>query len=223
MRQCRGLRVRAVWAGKNITFKTTLKGVGARLQQSAIGDLWMPLISFVALLATLCIGLQRLIHGPTVITTLAISVVWIVYAMIPSYLLLHYTFIGRGTTLVYICRHATPFPSPPVPSPSLPLPPLPFPPLFGYPRGPHEVWSPRVLYSPPLLSCSALVGLEERRYTFSPVGTCLVAYGPPNPIGATRRVTSELLWLWHGRGRPELRRIAPCRVAWLRLLRPAMR
>eukprot|EP00884_Botryococcus_braunii_P018967 jgi/Botrbrau1/5754/Bobra.0134s0026.2 len=102
--------VKACWRsfysifGKNITFKTTLKGVGARLQQSAIGDLWMPFISFVALLATLCIGLQRLIHGPTVITTLAISVVWIVYAMIPSYLLLHYTFIGRGTTLVYMCR-----------------------------------------------------------------------------------------------------------------------
>jgi hypothetical protein len=91
-------------AGKTITFKTTLKGVGARLQQSAVGDLWMPILSFIALLVTLVIGLERLVRGPTVITTLAISVVWIVYAIIPSLLLLHYTFIGRGTTLVYMCR-----------------------------------------------------------------------------------------------------------------------
>lgn len=40
------------------------------------------------------------------ITTLAISVVWIVYSMIPPILLLWYTFIGRGTTLKLLCRCA---------------------------------------------------------------------------------------------------------------------
>lgn len=40
------------------------------------------------------------------ITTLAISVVWIVYSMIPPVLLLWYTFIGRGTTLKLLCRCA---------------------------------------------------------------------------------------------------------------------
>lgn len=47
-------------------------------------------------------GLQ--INGPTVITTLSISLVWIIYAAIPCYLVLHYTWIGRGTTLQFMCR-----------------------------------------------------------------------------------------------------------------------
>lgn len=46
------------------------------------------------------------IHGATVVTTLTISVVWIVYSMIPPYLLIHYTWIGRGTTLQFMCRVA---------------------------------------------------------------------------------------------------------------------
>ena len=50
--------------------------------------------------------LARQVRGPSVITTLAISVVWIVYSMIPPILLLWYTFIGRGTTLKLLCRCA---------------------------------------------------------------------------------------------------------------------
>jgi len=46
----------------------------------------------------------RQVRGPSVITTLAISVAWIVYSMIPPLLLLWYTFIGRGTTLKLLCR-----------------------------------------------------------------------------------------------------------------------
>lgn len=46
------------------------------------------------------------INGATVVTTLTISVVWIVYSMIPPYLLIHYTWIGRGTTLQFMCRVA---------------------------------------------------------------------------------------------------------------------
>ena len=51
-------------------------------------------------------ALARQVRGPSVITTLAISVVWIVYSMIPPFLLLWYTFIGRGTTLKLLCRCA---------------------------------------------------------------------------------------------------------------------
>ena len=90
-------------AGKNITFKTTLKGMG-KLADSAFGDLWMPMTSLLALCISLGFGISKLASGPSVVTTLAISVVWIVYGIIPPYLLAHYTFIGRGSTLQFMCR-----------------------------------------------------------------------------------------------------------------------
>ena len=46
------------------------------------------------------------VNGASVVTTLTISVVWIIYSMIPPYLLIHYTWIGRGTTLQFMCRVA---------------------------------------------------------------------------------------------------------------------
>lgn len=46
------------------------------------------------------------IAGPTVITTLSISIVWIIYSAIPAYLVIHYTWVGRGTTLQFMCRVA---------------------------------------------------------------------------------------------------------------------
>ncbi|KAK9828913.1 hypothetical protein WJX72_002766 [[Myrmecia] bisecta] len=96
---------RAVGAscGKSITFKTTLKGSG-RLLNSAMGDIWMPAICFLALAASFGFGLHKVITGPSVITTLSISIVWIVYGMIAPYLLLHYHFIGRGGTLRFACK-----------------------------------------------------------------------------------------------------------------------
>ncbi|KAK9804363.1 hypothetical protein WJX72_009368 [[Myrmecia] bisecta] len=101
--------VKACWramnsvCGKTITFKTTLKGA-SKLMDSALGDLWMPITCLLALTVSLGIGLQKLINGPAVITTLAISVVWIIYAMIPPYLVIHYTWIGRGGSLQLMCR-----------------------------------------------------------------------------------------------------------------------
>ncbi len=90
---------------KKITFKTTMKGSGAlAMAASAIGDLWMPTLSFAALAASLGVGVSKLAAGPSVVTTLSISVVWILYGMIPSFLLLWYTFIGRGSTLAFMCR-----------------------------------------------------------------------------------------------------------------------
>jgi hypothetical protein len=88
---------------KNMNFKTTMKGL-ERIGQIAMGDLWVHLLSFILLVVSLGIGLHKLLIGPTVITTLAISVVWIVYALIPPFLLLWYTFVGRGLTLKFWCR-----------------------------------------------------------------------------------------------------------------------
>ena len=41
-------------------------------------------------------------------TTLIVSLLWIVYNMIPPYLLIHYTFIGRGSTLNFMSKCAAP-------------------------------------------------------------------------------------------------------------------
>ena len=119
-----------------ITFKTTMKGAAGLMANSAIGDLWMPAASFVALAVTLGIGIKKLVHGcvetrrgdgragverraehaspsffpflpsPTVVTTLSISIVWIVYSMIPPTLLLIYATGMRGRVLALACKVA---------------------------------------------------------------------------------------------------------------------
>lgn len=49
-------------------------------------------------------AVQVITQGTGIITTLTLSLVWIVYSIIPQYLLLHYTWVGRGTTLRMACR-----------------------------------------------------------------------------------------------------------------------
>lgn len=46
-------------------------------------------------------GTSLLLQGKT---TLLVSLAWMVFNMIPPYLLLHYQFIGRGTTLKIVCK-----------------------------------------------------------------------------------------------------------------------
>lgn len=94
-----------IFAGTTITFKSTLKGIN-KLADSSFGDLWMPFLSALIMIVTLGFGIQKLATGPTVITTLAISVVWIVYGLVPPYLLFHYAMIGRGSTLKFMSRSA---------------------------------------------------------------------------------------------------------------------
>ena len=91
--------------GKRVTFKATLKGMG-KLADSAIGDIWLPAVTFIFLAVSFGIGLGKLLSGPSIISTLAVSVAWIVYGMIPPFLLLHYTFIGRGSSLAFWSRCA---------------------------------------------------------------------------------------------------------------------
>ena len=46
--------------GKSITFKTTLKG-NNMLMKNGLGDLWMPCLCFLGLLASLGFGLHKVI------------------------------------------------------------------------------------------------------------------------------------------------------------------
>jgi hypothetical protein len=47
-------------------------------------------------------GLRLL--SPQVKTTLLVSLAWMIFNMIPPYLLMHYQFVGRGTTLKIACK-----------------------------------------------------------------------------------------------------------------------
>ena len=53
--------------GKSITFKTTVKGTNM-LMKNGLGDLWMPCVCFLGLLASLGFGLHK------VVTTILITV-----------------------------------------------------------------------------------------------------------------------------------------------------
>ena len=97
------IRASHVAAGSSLTFKTTLKGAG-KLMNTALGDLWMPGACLIVLLITLGFGIAKLVQGQTIITTLSISVVWLIYAAIPPFLICWYTVAGRGTTLQFWCR-----------------------------------------------------------------------------------------------------------------------
>ena len=67
----------------------------------------MPAIPPSAALLTLIPSLRR---SANLGTTLIVSLLWIVYNMVPPYLLIHYTFIGRGTTLKFVSRCVPPPP-----------------------------------------------------------------------------------------------------------------
>lgn len=75
-----------------------------RLKETAIGDLWMPTVTFTIMFISLIMGIVKLVNGPTVVSTLAISIVWSIYVMIPPFLVLHYAFVGKGTSLRVACK-----------------------------------------------------------------------------------------------------------------------
>ena len=70
-----------------------------RIMASVLSDLWMPCVVFILLTASFITGVKKLVDAGSVSNTLMISIVWVVYNMIPQYLLIHYTWVGRGTTL----------------------------------------------------------------------------------------------------------------------------
>ena len=86
-----------------------------RIAASVFADLWVPCVVFSLLFAALITGILKLIAAASISNTLMISLVWVVYNMIPQYLLIHYTWVGRGGSLRVIN-----FSPPPPPSHSTP-------------------------------------------------------------------------------------------------------
>ena len=76
-----------------------MPAVMRRIMASVLSDLWMPCVVFVLLTASFITGIKKLVDSGSVSNTLMISIVWVVYNMIPQYLLIHYTWVGRGSTL----------------------------------------------------------------------------------------------------------------------------
>ena len=68
----------AAVGASGLAFKTTLKG-GGTLQNSALRDLWVALLTSAALLASAIAGTVKLANGPTLRSPLAISVLWCLY------------------------------------------------------------------------------------------------------------------------------------------------
>ena len=98
-----------------------------RLAAGNWGDLWMPCVVFILLLISFIYGLKKLISSENPENTLMISLVWVVYNMIPPFLLLWYTWVGQGSTLrvrppllsPFACSPAAALPLP-TPAPSAP-------------------------------------------------------------------------------------------------------
>lgn len=81
-----------------------LQGVGARMANSTVGDLWLPTLTLLFQTITFAFGVYKVINGPSVVTTLTISLVWILYGMIPNILLMYYVWIGHGHSLQITCK-----------------------------------------------------------------------------------------------------------------------
>lgn len=89
-----------------LSFKTTLKG-GESLQNSALRDLWVAVLTVGGLLASAIAGTVKLASGPTLRSPLAISVLWCVYAALPPLLAVLYGYVSRGgPVLAASCRLA---------------------------------------------------------------------------------------------------------------------
>ena len=74
------------WLSGTIVFKVTAKGL-QRMKDLPFRDVWMSLLFTMAMLASLILGLVHFFRGP-LDTPLCISLVYMVYNLIPQYLLL---------------------------------------------------------------------------------------------------------------------------------------
>ena len=57
---------------------------------------WMPGLCFFLLLATLILGLIKLGTSATIASPACISIVWIVYALIPEALVMYYACVSKA-------------------------------------------------------------------------------------------------------------------------------
>lgn len=60
---------------------------------------WMPGLCFFLLLATLILGLIKLGTSATIASPACISIVWIVYALIPEALVMYYACVSKACAL----------------------------------------------------------------------------------------------------------------------------
>jgi len=77
------------WLSGTIVFKVTAKGL-QRLNNLPLRDVWMSTIWFIFSLVTLIFGLVHFFKGGVLDTPLAISLIFMIYNLIPQYLLLQY-------------------------------------------------------------------------------------------------------------------------------------
>lgn len=75
------------WLSGTIVFKVTAKGL-QKLNNLPFRDVWMAAIFFTFSLVSLIFGLVRFFDGGVLDTPLAISIIFMVYNLVPQYLLL---------------------------------------------------------------------------------------------------------------------------------------
>jgi len=88
--------------GRSMSFKATAKGRLGMLSKVSIQDLWIHLLLVGINIPTLLVGLANLDTIKNF--TIMIALVWVTWNMIPSILVLYYSFVGHeGTHFMLIC------------------------------------------------------------------------------------------------------------------------
>jgi hypothetical protein len=87
------------WKG-TITFKTTSKGAGGG-GPSALRDIWIHILMFLTSLITVILGSVGL--SADVNLPLVISLIFALYNCVPYYLVIHYAYFGRKSSLKIAC------------------------------------------------------------------------------------------------------------------------
>lgn len=93
------------WLSGTIVFKVTAKGL-QRLNNLPIRDIWMSAVWFIFSLVTLIIGLVHFFKGGVLNTPLAISLIFMIYNLLPQYLLLQYASFRPRMFFNTVCRVA---------------------------------------------------------------------------------------------------------------------
>jgi cellulose synthase/poly-beta-1,6-N-acetylglucosamine synthase-like glycosyltransferase len=93
------------WLSGTIVFKVTAKGL-QRLNSLPLRDVWMSSIWLVFSLVTLIFGLVHFFKGGVLDTPLAISLIFMVYNLVPQVLLLLYAAYRPRTFFNVVCRIA---------------------------------------------------------------------------------------------------------------------
>lgn len=91
------------WLSGTIVFKVTAKGL-QKLNNLPLRDIWMATLWFIFSMVTLIFGLVHYFQGGVMDTPLAISIIFMVYNLIPQYLLLQYTVYRPRIFFTLVCR-----------------------------------------------------------------------------------------------------------------------